>query len=267
MIMASLKIKLCGIGICYEKDDCWNVLFPVNQDHRLFFCFDAFKGIKVPLDTPGRVFEIVADSGPSPASGSLNKLIDLTEKQSGKNNPGLHTNGIKRQEHWRDYGVLLRVRGGIFHQGDTMFSRYMLTKNGKDHRPAEHFGYSAEIILPGRAGFLMTWSGRGALPIAGTSQINFDNTCPNCPTDDDDADFSMVYKVIEDVDGHTEFKLKRHPDDAPHPKLVNKLLGPLSSFGPVLGILTNPRVGDAGLPCNLVGASDSTSLPGLDTDA
>jgi hypothetical protein len=258
MIMASLKIKLCGIGICYEKDDCWNVLFPVNQDHQLFFCFDALKPIKIPLAKPGRIIEIAADRGATPTGGGLNHLIDLSEQASGAENPGLHTNGIRLRDDWHDHGVLLKIRGGVLHQDDKMRSRYLLTKDGYNHRPAENFGYSAEITLPGLAFFSMTSSDGGSLPIVGTSRVNFDNSCPNCPATDDDADFSMVYNVIEDaVDRNAQFKLKRHPDDAPQTTLTNSSLKQLSSFGSVLEILTNdPAPGIAGLPCNLVGASD-----------
>jgi hypothetical protein len=256
--MANLKIKLHGVGICYKKGVHWNVLFPFNHDHQVFL---KALGMSGSLAAPGRVIEIFEKSGSTSPSGGLNHLLDLTEQPAGSN-PGLHIHGIRPKRDWQDHAVLLRVRGGVLHQTDQMKSKYLLTKNGVDHRPAKNFGYSAEITLPGSEFFISLNPLGLSIPIPLISDIEFNNACPTCPPDDN-ADFSMVYNVIHDAaNPATEFELKRDPGDAPPKNFGAGFFDEFRKGDIEFKPDTNdPAPGIAGLPCNLVGASDSTDLP------
>jgi hypothetical protein len=123
-------------------------------------------------------------------------------------------------------------------------------------------GYSTEFTISGSGITLLLDSADPNVPstINTDCTLTFNNSCSK-PNLDDNADFRMVYQVVEDAgEPGREFEMMRDPND--QPSLIDKLVWWLSGvFGSNLAILNNPLKGVPGLPCNVVVVSDAQHLP------
>lgn len=260
--MAILDIIIRGVAIVYFKEDEFRVLFPFGNGHRV--TLEVPGRSPVNFDRPGCRIKIAGATSQSvrPDFGKLN-FIDIT-------GPNAHHDGVKPVSGWENSGVLLSVPGAAFSQHSESQSRYVILPKGATTPPrvGEKVGLDGRLRLSGESfNFEITPSGPGdPLPISGGSEITFNNLCPLCPDSDEDADFGMIYQVIEDdaVKGR-RFSLARRTEDLPPPPTQRELLfAEVFGFRPALRNASpynnDPPPLVPGLPCNGLVASKSDKL-------
>lgn len=273
------KIKIDGIAICYfdAKTKAHKVIFPFDEHHVVFIKKD---------DAPQRVLaakkrkvEINAqppeDSIPfSPEN--IKEFLDITSSYS-------HSAGIKPVTGWDDSAVHLTLSNATFVREDLTkcnFGLYEKKENEIEQKLApRRIIYNGSYVITAERSIEISISGRAIrdyespVTLTDGSTVTISNRCEQCLKSDQDADFRMIYEVIEDAAGNKkQFKMDRQNDQKPPQPVrefisdktkikIIEFLARLLKFPILVGIFNNPEIRKEGLPCNIVGASDSKHLP------
>lgn len=249
--MAKFTIKIRGIGINYQKNDDWHVLFPidlVDKCHVLKFKFDeSDSGIS--LAAGKRTITISAVGEPASKTGTgkeYDHFLDLTDGNYA------HHLGVQTKNDWEDSSVLMTIKNAEMALDEHTKSRYRLKikKSNIVTKPSDEIGYSGIAVIESPKLLVTVSEPKGfSMSFDRDTTLIFDNTCQD-KTGRDNLDFQMIYKVIQDAQiEDREFELEREPADKPAEKDAKDKL------------FDNPARGIAGLPCNQVRVSKSDLLP------
>ena len=247
--MATVTITIKGIAIVYSTAPNWKVLFPFNADHRVVLSGCGIHrtelGFGQQVVSIGSTGSPSSDLPPGQPHDGFGTFINVTDPAH------CHTE-IRTLNGWKNNGVLLTVANGSFKKLANTKSHYLLIDdNNNETRPSAFIGLSGQLTLSGDA---ISLDARGHVNFSQSFNTNctlgFDNECPGL-IGDDDADFKMIYDVIEDalVPGR-KFKLERELGDKP-----------LTIEGGEKVFDTDPKPGYEGLPCNILVASNPNGLP------
>jgi hypothetical protein len=268
--MVTLKINIVGIAVCYfkESDNLFKVLFPFDTNHRVKL---RAGNIYMELGSPNcRVS--VTNAETKSEFPNFGGFLDITS-------PGKTHESVKTVEEWEKHGVLLGVTGAKFSELASTFCRFGLNDKRTGARALREMviGYSGQLELKGSDIVMNVSSGSSTFPIriSADTEIVFDNSCLTCPGENQSADFDMIYSVLEDKqDATKQFFLARHPDDMPKPSpggtqgdMRISALQPgeqvetIPSIGRIGHVDNNPLRATAGLPCNIVVATNPEGLP------
>lgn len=253
----NVTIILQGVGMIYQKNDLWKIIYPFDDCHTLKFSFhedgkldEAIIGSLAAGNNT--TIEIVTNL-PSPGATegeNFTKFFDLTEADA-------HSSGIQRIA---NNGVLLTIANATLDIYEMTQSNYVLKENGTIIKELGLIGYSAKAEIELGPGETFSILVNGSKILEGESNLsyilNFNNHCYRPPNAfaEDTTDFLMLYDVLEDASiGGRRFEVARHPDDLP----------PASSASgsSTLFFDTNPAPLAKGLPCHKVRASRTNDLP------
>lgn len=253
--MIRARINILGIAICYYDSaaDVHKVLFPFNDEHIVRFKIDG--EIERPLAEEGR--QVVINATPQDNSSQLDvgNFIDITGN-------GAHSGGVEVLSDWPERGLLLTINNASFRKDADTKCRYGLHEANGTPSSFGIIGYSGHYQVEGEMGIEIDISGSkvpiygNRIPLQTGSTVTFDNTCrSNCTgnaTNDQDADFKMIYSVVSDKDDPGRYlHLDRHPSEKPQ-----------TTKDFEMGVKNNnPELRQPGLPCNILVASDEKGLP------
>jgi hypothetical protein len=255
MAKATLTIVTSGIGLVFRDKTAWKMIMPFDEKD------NPEKGHSVRLK--------LAESDPGIAlKGEFRKVIITATNNNGGaigkpetgddfsrffniNGSKAHENGVALIKDWDKYAVLFTIKGAKIHLDKPTQSRFTLVnkKTHADVKPLGEIGFSAAIKI--RADNIKIdvpgWPVAGVFPkeFHRDDTIFIDNDCHECPNRNN-SDFEMLYDhVMRDaVDKDLMFQIELDPK-------VKKDASPAD-----LADKHNPPPNRAGLPCNVVYASE-----------
>ncbi len=262
--MATMTITIKGIAIIYNQGQYWKALFPFGGGHTVRI--SEAQGPATPLGFPNntvdvtRIVNATYATVPPGREDHFHDYLDITDKNCSHET-------IRLLPTWANNAVLLSVGNAQFCSADMTKSHYLLrddtTAKAITRQPAI-IGSTAKLTVSGDSIKITTKDSSNndvfRDPFITDVEIVIDNTCPqNCSHTSGDADFEMIYSVIEDARHPCRYKLEREAGDGP--SFWRRLIDKLTGSGSMVVFDNNPDPGYEGLPCNVVVASDPSGLP------
>lgn len=260
--MAKITILIEGIGLIYQKESKWKVLFPFDSQHRVKFVWkEGGRNNIQPLAMEGCRINIAVDTPASSHTVNSNVFTEFF------NITTVHENGVKVKSFWNDLGVLLTIPNSTLSRKDPTNSTFIVTKRGRKIRDLGQIGYSAKAEIELGEGGRLTVEAKDAAGVTFFSKvfadqdftIKFDNNCPNgAPTEI--TDFEMLYNILEDIPPASTPKRKFSIERYPKPNLesssdfVNLITIALKNLFEILN--TNLSANEEGVPCHMVISGD-----------
>ncbi|MGC2238686.1 MAG: hypothetical protein WA584_21205 [Pyrinomonadaceae bacterium] len=106
-----VTIIIKGVGLSYQKDGVWKIIFPIDECHRLTLAYQKNQEEIVnvgSLATPKSIINLssVNSKAGIAAASNIHSFIDLTTNYS-------HQEGIDFREDWRDHGVEMILHNAV----------------------------------------------------------------------------------------------------------------------------------------------------------
>lgn len=231
--MARVKINSEGIGVIYQKDNIWKILYPFGNCHQVNIGYKLEGSSQlIDLGSFGRAktkLEFSTDKqNESAVKGySFPTLFDMTDDYA-------HINGVKLKDNWMEQGVLFEIHNATLNVVTTN-SRYEL-KRGDSYIRLGYIGYSISAVIDLAEEEIFSLDANGTSlfsPQIGQSyEIWVNNDCNDAAINSEaevdrelrnTTDFAMLYNILEDK-GDSGFRISviRDRRDSPIPSNIGK---------------------------------------------
>jgi hypothetical protein len=195
----TVRIFIKGVGLCYQKDNLWKVLFPFDDCHRIKFSSNDISTDAVELAGPERKIEVVVAGGtklPPAIDESFDLFLNLTDSFA-------HESGVRMKKGWEANGVLMTIENAVFF-AETTENEFTLYEDGKPKKELGIIGHSSYVTINLKENEKLRVLVDGEEIFATTAGIQptliFDNDCPHDEQRPGLNDFDMLYNIIEDSD-------------------------------------------------------------------